>query len=102
MHSYLLIITPSYQLNSVSRIASICDWSKGGDTFIFSRHQDDWLGLGPKLDSNLGSCDVILYIRLMNLLFTPGYDGTTQPCVQILPIYLNWKQIPTAGKAFFQ
>lgn len=52
--------------------------------FIFSRRQDDRLGLGLKLDLHLGSCDVILYIRLMNLLFTPGYDGTTQPCAQIL------------------
>lgn len=63
---------------SVSHIAAICDWSKGWDMFIFSRRQDDRLGLGLKLDSDLGSCDVILYIRLMSLLFTPGYVGTAQ------------------------
>lgn len=91
-----------YQLNSVSHIAAICDWSKGRDMFIFSRRQDDRLGLGLKLASDLGSCDVILYIRLMSLLFTPGYDGTAQPLRPNSAQWQNWKQFPTAGKAFFQ
>lgn len=44
---------------SVSHIAAICDWSKGWDMFIFSRRQDDRLGLGLKLASDFVWCDFV-------------------------------------------